>query len=158
MAQRVRKYRHWRQRFNPDAAFVLRRPLLIFGEPFPRGHRLSDEQVLAIGRTKIRRWWESKAIELADFADDAVARPQRDENRPETPRERQESPERVDSNDAPPKADKAPEIAIQDVGGSWYSVTIDGETTKVRGRAAVEALIGRPFESDEADDASVAPE
>jgi hypothetical protein len=143
----VRKLRHWKQQFNPNARFVLRRPLTIYGEDFPRGHVLSDELVTKIGPTKIRRWWESRTIELAEFSEPRY--------QPEPHAAPEPAREPVSGDVAEPQGEKshpengsvessvgASENGVEKIGGGYYRVTIDGETRRVRGSDAVTKLWG----------------
>ena len=111
-ARAIRKLRHWKQRFNPDAAFVCRRRLAwgerIYepGDPVPEG--------LARHKGKLRRFWESGQIELAEF----------------------ETTKRVKSTDFGNAA------KVEAKGGGWYIVSLpDGRHRKVQGRNALEALL-----------------
>jgi len=67
----MRKLRHWKQRFNKNARFVWRRPTTFGGEAYQPGDPIPPE--LESNKTKLRRFWESSAIELAEFEDPNVA-------------------------------------------------------------------------------------
>lgn len=96
----IGKFRHWKQRFDPNAAFVFRRALawpalvpmldedgepmadangseiLVRGEKriaFPAGAVVPQWVVEDMGVAKLRRWWESKWIELYHFENPNVA-------------------------------------------------------------------------------------
>jgi hypothetical protein len=64
---RVRKFRHWKQQFNKDAAFVWRKSLL-YGKGYTKiGGKIPKD--LAADRNRLRRFWEAGVIELAEFKD-----------------------------------------------------------------------------------------
>lgn len=64
-AKKVRILRHWKQRFDKNAKFIWRKPLMwagkkaVVGTPIPKS--------LSGSPTKLRRFWESGTIELAQF-------------------------------------------------------------------------------------------
>ena len=59
---RIRKVRHWKQRFDPAAAFVCRRRIVWGAEIYERGDLIPDQ--LAGNKVKLRRFWDSGFIEL----------------------------------------------------------------------------------------------
>lgn len=61
----VRKLRHWKQRWNKNAEFVWRRRMKYAGEIVEPGDPIP--QHLKDNPAKLRRFWESHAIELAEF-------------------------------------------------------------------------------------------
>lgn len=63
--RKVRKLRHWKQRFDKNAAFVWRKGLVYQGQRIVLGAPIPKE--LADSPTKLRRFWESGTIELAEF-------------------------------------------------------------------------------------------
>lgn len=65
--RRVGKFRHWRQRFREDAAFIWRKNLTYAGGHEIQVGDLVDVEKLEISRRKLRRLWESNYIELAHF-------------------------------------------------------------------------------------------
>lgn len=65
MPHPVRKLRHWKQRYDENADFVCRRPLFWKGKRYERGDPIPKD--LKEMRGKLRRFWESGAIELAEF-------------------------------------------------------------------------------------------
>lgn len=81
MRKQVRKLRHWKQRFNRNAEFIFRRQITYGnkirkpGDPIPK--ELKDSP------TKLRRFWESHTIELAEFEDPNVVTGQVDSNLPD---------------------------------------------------------------------------
>ncbi|MGB5810110.1 MAG: hypothetical protein WBG86_06240 [Polyangiales bacterium] len=142
MGKSVRRLRHWKQRFNADAKFVWRKALTWHGKRMVPGELVSDEIIEQMGRTKLRRFWESHAIELHEFEAPDTSRAATQASAPAKP---EASPPPVE----PPAAvSDDSDIEVEDLGGSWFSVTIDGESQKVRGKQAVEALTGRPFAPD----------
>ena len=70
MQRKVRTLRHWKQRFNKNAKFVWRRSLTFQGKRTKIGDEIPD--TLADNPTKLRRFWESSVIELAEFEDPDV--------------------------------------------------------------------------------------
>ncbi len=66
----MKRVRHWKQRFDPDAKFVFlrrlklgldpKRPIVVPGDPVPTGD-------VRLGRARIKRWWHAGIIGLADF-------------------------------------------------------------------------------------------
>lgn len=63
--RQVRKLRHWKQRFDPNAKFIWRRPVNWAGEKVKPGTVIPE--ALAENRVKLRRFWEARTIELAEF-------------------------------------------------------------------------------------------
>lgn len=70
MRRKVRILRHWKQRFHKDAEFIWRRSVVYAGEKYGPGDSIPD--ALAGNKTKLRRFWESGTIELAQFEDPNV--------------------------------------------------------------------------------------
>ncbi len=70
MRRKVRILRHWKQRFRKDAEFIWRRPVIYAGEKCNPGDSIPD--ILAVNVAKLRRFWESGTIELAQFEDPNV--------------------------------------------------------------------------------------
>ena len=70
MAQ-VRKLRHWKQRFDKNAKFIWRRKTEYGDWTYEIGEAIPEE--LENNPTKLRRFWESKRIELAEFKAPNVA-------------------------------------------------------------------------------------
>lgn len=68
--RKVRKLRHWKQRFNPNARFMWRRNTTFDATVFEAGTEVPEG---LLSRVKIRRFWESKRIELWEFEDPNVA-------------------------------------------------------------------------------------
>ena len=124
MAHAIRKLRHWKQRFDPNAAFVCRRLMQWGGETYEPGDRIPEE--LAANKAKLRRFWESGWIELAEFDAPNVATGQVE-------------PAVGDESELSP----APNDARVERHGAWYVVTTaEGEQHRVRGKADLEALLG----------------
>lgn len=71
MPQPVRKLRHWKQRYDPNAKFICRRPMFWKGRRYERGEPIPDD--LYEMKAKLRRFWESHAIEIAEFEAPDVA-------------------------------------------------------------------------------------
>ena len=66
MTTKLRTLRHWKQRFDSEHAdFIFRRRLLFNGQVYEPGDVTPKE--LVENKGKLRRFWESGHIELADF-------------------------------------------------------------------------------------------
>lgn len=101
----VRSLRHWKQRFDPGAQFIWRRAVIWNGEKVKLGSPVP--QALLDQPTKLRRFWESSTIELAQF----------------------EAPD-VQTGEVTPAAPKvAPEDLIAKEGNAW---TVQGFDKKLR--------------------------
>lgn len=144
MPKPIRKLRHWKQQFRKDARFVWRKRTDWNGRCFEAGEVIPEDVIAEMG-AKVRRFWESNRIELADFSDGQYDFPVDDPPRTVEPvpvtAEPQGEPETASEADSEALPD-----GIEDLGGSWFAVTVDGETTKVRGRAAAEAMLSDPSE------------
>ena len=68
--RKVRKLRHWKQRFDEKAQFIWRKAITWQGKVVELGEPIPEE--LAASRTKLRRFWESGVIELAEFEEPDV--------------------------------------------------------------------------------------
>lgn len=68
----VRKVRHWKMRFREGAAMRVRRPMTYNGVRLKPGDPVPKE--LAKSDIKLRRFWRSGFIELAEFDDPRDAR------------------------------------------------------------------------------------
>ena len=67
----VRRLRHWKQRFKPGAKFIWRTCTIYAGKKYLPGDTIPKD---LDGRpTKLRRFWESRRIELAEFGVPDVA-------------------------------------------------------------------------------------
>lgn len=121
--RQVRKLRHWKQRFNENACFIWRRPTVFMGVPYNPGDKIPEE--LEQNKTKLRRFWESGRIELAEFDEPNVATGQVD--------------------DDPLKGLTVPEgVEVEKGKGTWYIVTVgDEEPVKLNGLKNVEAFFGQ---------------
>ncbi len=69
--RRVRRLRHWKQRWDKNARFVWRTPVIFAGVRYAPGDGIPD--ALDGDKTKLRRFWESRKIELAEFEAPNVA-------------------------------------------------------------------------------------
>ena len=65
MTRSPHRMRHWKQRFDKGADFTWRRNTVYAGEQYYAGDRIPQD--LKDKPTKLRRFWESKWIQLADF-------------------------------------------------------------------------------------------
>ena len=61
----VGKFRHWKQRFNPDAGFIWRKAIIWDGEQTVPGSLCPES--LTSNRGKLRSLWDAGWIELAKF-------------------------------------------------------------------------------------------
>lgn len=102
--RKVRKLRHWKQRFNPNARFIWRRPTTFFGTLYEAGTEVPEGLVTG---AKLRRFWESQRIELFEFEDPNVATGQR---------------EAKDDQLVLPEG-----VTVTKLNGSWYLVKIVGD-------------------------------
>lgn len=120
MRKQVRKLRHWKQRWDKNADFVWTRYTVYAGERCEPGNPIPDD--LRAKPTKLRRFWESGRIELAEFEAPNVATGQ-----PEKPR-----------------LDDLPEdVIVEQLGGSWFLVRtpVEPDGVKVNGKRALAALL-----------------
>ena len=78
MKRLIRKVRHWKQQYDKNAAFIFRRQLAYDDKTYEPG----DEIPVALfeNKTKLRRFWESKFIELWHFEEVDVATGQKPED------------------------------------------------------------------------------
>ena len=68
--RKVRKLRHWKQRFDKNAKFIWRKPITWLGEQVTPGDPVPED--LENNPTKLRRFWEAHVIELAEFEEPDV--------------------------------------------------------------------------------------
>jgi hypothetical protein len=116
MRKQVRKLRHWKQRFDKNAEFIWRRPTSYANKQYKPGDLIPDE--LKSNPTKLRRFWESTRIELAEFEDPNVLTGQVDLIKP------------TDG------------IVVESGKGSWFIVTDpDGGQHKVNGQRKLEKFL-----------------
>ena len=64
MKRSPRRLRHWKQKYDKNAKFIWSRDVVYSGQDFVAGDIIPDGLV---SPTKLRRLWESKWIQLADF-------------------------------------------------------------------------------------------
>lgn len=126
----VRKLRHWRQRFRPEARFRWRRRIRFEGDWTEVGAELSEAQYERVRRTpKLQRLWESNTIELVEFTDRVRA----------TPGGAQAEEPQPSESDAVEGLDIAGDFVHQ--GGGWFLVKLaDGGVGRVKGKDAAAAL------------------
>ncbi len=127
----VRRLRHWKQRYEKNARFIFRRHLKWGAKEYQPGDLIPDELIAM--PAKLRRFWESRVIELADFSAPNVATGRREEELEQGREEHFDIPEGV---------------TLQDHGNSsWYEVLVaaaDGEEPvlkKINGKRAVAAFL-----------------
>ena len=77
MRKKVRTLRHWKQRFDKNAEFIWRRPITWQGKTVKAGD--PTPQDLQDNKTKLRRFWEARVIELAEFEEPNVLTGQKQE-------------------------------------------------------------------------------
>lgn len=68
--RKVRKLRHWKQRFDKNAAFIWRKAVNWNGEEVQVADTIPQD--LADNPAKLRRFWEAGIIELAEFEEPNV--------------------------------------------------------------------------------------
>lgn len=124
MRTAIRKLRHWKQRWNKHAEFVWRRPTVYLGVLHQPGDPVPE--VLQQNPTKLRRFWESQRIELAEF----------------------EAPNVTTGRVAGAEQDDLPDLPDGVVvtrnrnQGSWFTVAVEGHAeVKVNGRRALTEFI-----------------
>ena len=157
----IRKLRHWKQRWDPNAEFIFRRRTRYSGEVFEAGDLIPE--TLANNRAKLRRFWEAKRIELAEFEAPNVQTGQRTtEERiehikdvfspagiqepptpaaqvPEPSTEAGPGPEPETEPETPPQE---PPPTVESLGAGWYLITLpNGSTEKVRGQDALDRYL-----------------
>ena len=114
MPKPIRKLRHWKQRYDPNARFICRRRMRWGGRVYESGDPIPAQ--LATNKGKLRRFWEAGRIELAEFATSGAA-PRRDKPR-------------------------LPAGAALDRRGSWRIVTLaDGTEQRANGLEAYRGLL-----------------
>ena len=117
MPRVIRKLRHWKQRYSPNAAFICRRRMTWSGRVYEPGDPIPQE--LSNNKGKLRRFWESRWIELAEFSGD--------------------SPDDITTGSFQPSL---PAGAVLEQRGSWFIVTLpDGTLHKAQGRGAYHELL-----------------
>ena len=127
--QKVRTLRHWRQRFDPNAEFVFRRPSTYGGVQYQPGDVIPDK--LKAAKMRLQFMWRANRIELAEF---------------------ETAPNGTPPDDTPPDDLLLPEGVTVERNSSWYDVTLaDGTEQKVRGRDALEALLAQLWEGSDGD-------
>lgn len=122
MRKKVRTLRHWKQRFKNNADFIWRRPVIWQGKAVKAGDPIPKS--LAENKTKLRRFWEARVIELAEFEEPDVLTGQKpeapivdpiDENIPLGPSEDVTS---VMVYDDEVSIDEIVDLALTDFGGT----------------------------------------
>lgn len=125
----IGKLRHWKQRFKPNAAFVWRRRCLFQGKMTEIGMPIPD--VLVKLPTKLRRFWESRVIELAEF------------DAPNVATGVVEKPEKVVYQEGQhiPVDGLGPNVTIHKAKGSWFAITVGDKVHKVNGQKNLDEAI-----------------
>ena len=132
---RVRKLRHWKQRFDKNAAFIWSKSRTYAGVAFVPGDKIPDE--LNAHKAKLRRFWESNVIELAEFEAPNVATGQR-ESAMATTSETSET-------------DLPDGVTVEKGKGSWFLVSTPDGVEKINGQKALNALL-EELRADDGDD------
>lgn len=146
-------FRHWRQRFEPNARFIWRRRINWNGEWTTPGEPIPDD--LANNPKKLRVLWDTHRIEIAQWdeeveaepvgesaADDApITEPEADDDPPSDEPEADDTPPVEPEVDDDPPSEAAPPPKVER-NGNWYTITLqDGTIEKVLGRAKLEARL-----------------
>lgn len=93
------------------------------------GDPVTDEIVAALGRHRLKMWWEAGYIELAEY---------------EAPKPHALQLEEQHAIGNCLDGPELPAEAIVHTGGGWYDVTFpDGSTERVHGKKRAEKLLGR---------------
>lgn len=121
------KMRHWKQHFDPDAILIFRKRMVIRGygvDTAQPGDVVPQEMKDHFGVHRLKIWWEGGFLAIQDQAELEA---------PQVARERDMA--KILSNGLRGVVD-APEGAqsVVHVGGGFYDVTRNGETTRVRGK------------------------
>lgn len=156
MPKLVRKLRHWKQRFDPNAAFIWRRRAVWDSQDYGVGEPIPES--LASNRRKLRTMWEAKKIELAEFDAPVVANWQAGAATVVTP-DPPAAPAAIgeisaagelEAIAAETPAEPPTDAPAADVGtepkversGAWYTVTFpSGHKQRVRGKDALETVL-----------------
>jgi hypothetical protein len=141
----IRKLRHWKQRFDKNARFVWRRDVLWGAHQCRTGEPIPEWILKEMGRTKLRRLWESRRIELAEF-EDADAWPQ---GPPPDAAPPPESPSAAAADASLPEAvTEVPDplalpagVTLTKNGGGWYTLGTDIGDVKIQGKAKLVAAL-----------------
>ena len=123
----VRKLRHWKQQFDKNAAFIWRRRMLYLGKLTIPGTPIPE--LLANNKRKLRRFWESKVIELAEFDAPNVATGVVDEKRI------------YQTGDILSLEGLPADVVIEKGKGSWFVITRGSNVFKVNGQANLDQAI-----------------
>lgn len=126
--------RHWKQRFDVGAKMQFRksRKLQLCGqERCEPGDPVTEEMKQALGRHRLKMWWEAGMIELLVEAPESSEVESKDKESPAAPEKKPESTE-----------DPLSSGSMEHTGGGWYLVTLaDGSEQKVRGKKNAKALL-----------------
>jgi hypothetical protein len=109
----TRRLRHWKQQYDPNAEFVFTKPITYGPKKYKAGDKIPDE--LFDNKTKLRRFWESKTIELYAFETPDVTTGQVAEQKP------------WDEIDLPEG------LTVEQGNGSWLTIKHGEEEAKVNG-------------------------
>ena len=129
MARKIRSLRHWKQRFNLNATFIWRKSGIYMGQAFKAGDEVPQD--LTSKPTKLRNFWESQWIELAEFEE-----PKDITTGTTLPDETSEQ-----SVPEPTLAYEVPGLSYT-AKGNWFIVAMpDGSTQKINGQKNLDLLI-----------------
>ena len=85
-----RRIRHWKQRYEATAEMVFKKSLLINGKEVKVGDKLSTEFKNQLGMHRLKMWWLSGAIEMAEMT--PIANPETPVSRIPVPLPKAEAP------------------------------------------------------------------
>lgn len=126
--------RHWKQRFDAGAKMVFRksRKLGLCGaERCEPGDLVTDEMKAALGRHRLKMWWEAGMIELLAEEPELSQGDEASEKGPAASEDSNESPE-----------ESLEPGSMKHTGGGWYDVVLpDGSQQRVRGKKNAKALL-----------------
>jgi len=137
MAQ-VRRFRHWKQRFDPNAEMRFRKNIKWSkGVFFKAGDPVPPD---LLDRRKLHRWWEAGLIELCAFEEGDILKGRSASSRFGDGRlpASELSASEFDKKKPPKKTDK-PIMVHQ--GAGWYDISFGGHTERIRGKKKAEARL-----------------
>jgi len=123
----IRKLRHWKQQYDKNAEFIWRRRMFFRGVQTIAGDPIPEE--LAKNKTKLRRFWESKVIELAEFEAPNVATGVVDKK-----------PVYEEGDNVPVEGVPA-DVVVTKGKGSWYLIARGDVTEKVNGQKNLDGFV-----------------
>ena len=134
--------RHWKQHWDPSAEFVFAKRLRMGDDPkkpfvLP-GDPVTEAMREKLGMARIRRWWDAKIVQLADF--DATTRSRKIESA-------EKVVEAYDPALTQLSEEKLPTGVTKN--GGWFSVQFpEGKIVKCR-KADLDATVSERFKAFE---------